>query len=84
MPGQRLRQHGVITRYHSPSDFDLNGFPVSTDANTDFVNGAVADLGASVEIIVDGEVTAAGETILAKEVTFTRRVRDRNDATSDD
>ena len=72
--GERAQAQGPITRFESSTDFDVNGFPVTTDGSTDFASGAVGDLQANAEIVVDGEITADGAGILADEVTFGRVV----------
>ena len=76
-PGARSLLNGVVTRFASSSDFDLNGFPVTTADSTNFINGEVSDLEANVEITIDGEVTAAGDGVFANEITFGRLVSDR-------
>ena len=73
-PGERAQVRGPITRFESSTDFDVNGFPVTTDGNTDFVNGTINDLQANAEVIIDGEITAGGGSILADEITFGRVV----------
>jgi hypothetical protein len=38
-PGEHGHLGGIITWFVSPTDFDLNGFPITTNASTRFVNG---------------------------------------------
>ena len=38
-PGERVHLGGIITRFASATDFDLNGFPITTDTSTGYVNG---------------------------------------------
>ncbi|MDH3510096.1 MAG: DUF5666 domain-containing protein [Gammaproteobacteria bacterium] len=76
-PGERGHLGGIITWFVSPTNFDLNGFPITTNASTRFINGVVGDLQANAEITIDGEVSAGGGTVLANEVTFGRPVNDR-------
>ena len=76
-PGERGHLGGIITWFVSPTDFDLNGFPITINASTRFINGVVGDLQANAEITIDGEVSAGGGTVLANEVTFGRPVNDR-------
>lgn len=71
-PGERAQTQGSITRYNSATDFDVNGFPVTTNASTAFANGTIADLQASAQITIDGEFAASGDSILANEITFGR------------
>ena len=75
-PGERGHLGGFITRFVSATDFDLNGFPITTDASTRFVNGVVGDLQANAEITIDGEVSAGGDVVLANQVTIGRPVDD--------
>ena len=69
-PGQRVQLAGIVTRFASGTDFDLNTSLISTDASTVFANGAVDDLQANAEITIDGEVSAGGDVVLARQVTF--------------
>ena len=82
-PGERAFLSGLITRFASPSDFDLNSFAVTTDEGTRFFDGVVSDLQANAEITVDGEVTAGGDTLLANEIYFDGLVIDRTTLTFD-
>jgi hypothetical protein len=82
-PGERVHLGGIITRFASATDFDLNGFPITTDTSTGYVNGVAGDLQANVEITLDGEVNAGGDTALAREVTFGRPDFDRTTLTFD-
>ena len=82
-PGERGHLGGLITRFVSAADFDLNGFPITTNASTHFVNGAVGDLQANAEITIDGEISAGGDTVLANQVTIGRPVNDRTGLTFD-
>ncbi|MCP4333231.1 MAG: hypothetical protein GY785_11295 [Gammaproteobacteria bacterium] len=75
-PGERAHLGGIVTRFASPSDFDLNGFSVTTIASTRFVNGVVGDLQINAEITIDGEVNL-GTLVSASEITFGRPVNDR-------
>lgn len=86
MPGERVHLGGIVTRFASPTDFDLNGFPVTTHAGTGFVNGIVGDLQANAEITIDGELIfggIGGNAVLANQVTFGRPVNDRTTLTFD-
>lgn len=75
-PGARTLLNGFITRFAALSDFDLNGFPVTTDAGTRFVNGVAGDLEANAQITIDGEVAGDGDTVQAHTVNFGRLVSD--------
>ena len=71
-PGERTQAQGLITRFGSATDFDLNGAPITTDSGTAFVNGTIDDLQVNAEITLDGEVAANGGRILANEINFGR------------
>lgn len=73
-PGERAQAQGLITRFVSPTDFDINGVPTTTNANTAFVNGTINDLQANAEITIDGEIAAGGSSILANEINIGRIV----------
>lgn len=78
MPGERGHLGGLITRFVSAADFDLNGLPITTDAGTGFVNGILGDLQANAEITIEGEVGSGGDSVLASQVSFGRLVNDRS------
>jgi len=69
-PGTRVHIGGIVTRFGSSSDFDLSGFPFTTNAATRFVDGVAADLAADSRVTIDGEVGAGGSTVLARNVFF--------------
>ncbi len=71
-PGERVQAQGVITRFASATDFDVNGFAMTTDGSTAYSGGSAADLALNAEITVDGEVAASGDTILANTITYGR------------
>ena len=60
---------GLITRFVSETDFDVNGIPVTTDGDTEFENGTAADLALDVRIEVEGEFTSGG-VLVADEIDF--------------
>jgi hypothetical protein len=82
-PGERAQLGGIVTRFVSSEDFDLNGFPITTDASTGFVNGTVDDLQANAEITIDGEISVGGDFVLASRITFGTPVPDRTVLTFD-
>lgn len=82
-PGERALLSGLVTRFSSSSDFDLNGLPVTTDTDTQFFDGVADDLEANVEITVDGEVATAGDTVSANEIYFDGLVNPRTTLTFD-
>jgi hypothetical protein len=80
-PGGRGHIGGIVTRYASAADFDLNGMQVTTDAGTAYVNGIAADLQADAAITIDGEFSLAGDSVSAYQVIFGRPVYDRTTTT---
>jgi len=73
--GQRVQLAGVITRYASGADFDVNDTAVAVNTGTAFIGGTSGALGVNVEVVVDGDFDAGGR-IDAKRVTFGRLVGD--------
>ncbi|MGI9236126.1 MAG: DUF5666 domain-containing protein [Woeseiaceae bacterium] len=69
-PGERIQVSGLITRFASPDDFDINGFPALANANTGFSNGTIDDLAANAHITIDGEFNAGGDRVLANTINF--------------
>jgi hypothetical protein len=71
--GERVQVSGLITRFESPDDFDINGFSTVANATTSFSNGTINDLAANALVMIDGELaelTASGDAILANAITF--------------
>ena len=62
---------GLITRFVSATDFDVNGIPVTTNASTEFEGGTSADLALGVRVEVEGDIDGAG-VLVADEVEFER------------
>ena len=69
--GDEAEVEGVITRFVSATDFDVNGVAITTNASTSFENGSSADLALNAVIEVEGEVDASG-TIVADSIEFER------------
>ncbi|MEM8814464.1 MAG: DUF5666 domain-containing protein [Pseudomonadota bacterium] len=67
--GDDAEVEGIITRFVSAADFDVNGVPVTTNASTSFDNGSSTDLALNVAIEVEGEVNASG-VIVAESIDF--------------
>ena len=67
--GDEAEISGLITRFASASDFDVDGVPVTTDAGTEFENGSSADLALNARIEVEGVVNASG-VIVADSIEF--------------
>ena len=60
---------GDVTRFASPTDFDVDGTHVTTNAQTVFQNGTAAQLAADIEIAAQGSFDATG-TLVATTVQF--------------
>jgi len=76
----KLEVEGVVTRFFSLLDFDVNGITVSTDTNTEYKNGVAADLTLNSEIEVEGKVNNAG-VLIAEEIKFEKQ---ENESSSED
>ena len=73
--GQRVQSAGVITRFNSSADFDINNFAAAANAGTTFLNGDAGDLALNAELVIDGDF-ASGGRITANRVTFGHIVSD--------
>lgn len=60
---------GLISRFASPTDFDIEGFKVTTNAQTVYKNGSAADLKRDVRSLIIGRVNDQG-VIVAEEITL--------------
>ena len=58
--GLRVQTSGVITRFGSFADFDINGSAAATTAGTVFLNGDAGDLALNAELVIDGNFAANG------------------------
>jgi len=60
--GDIAELEGFITRFDAatPTDFDVSGVPVITNAQTVFENGTIADLALNRKVEVEGDVNASG------------------------
>jgi len=58
--GDHIEIDGFITRYVSPTDFDVSGIPVTEIPGTVYENGTSADLGMNLKVEVEGEFDANG------------------------
>jgi hypothetical protein len=56
--GGMVEEEGLITRFGSPTDFDVAGAKVTTTASTVFKNGTAADLALNVRVEVRGTLDA--------------------------
>lgn len=64
-----VKVEGFVTRYVSPTDFDVNGRPVTTTASTRYDDGVAGDLALNVRVEVEGVIDANG-VLVAREVDF--------------
>lgn len=71
--GQRVQTSGLITRFNSSTDFDINHSAARTDAGTAFLNGDAGDLSLNTELVIDGDFDSGGR-ISANRVIFGRLV----------
>lgn len=81
--GEEAKVEGLITRFASAADFDVDGQPVATDDATVFEGGNASMLGPDVRVEVEGTVTDTG-AILAERVEFESPSQARLDGTVDD
>jgi len=69
--GQRVQTAGVITRFNSSTDFDVDSAAASANASTAFLNGVSGELALNAELVIDGEFTSSGR-IMANRIKFGR------------
>jgi len=62
---------GLITRFASVADFDVDGLPVFTDSATQFKDGTAGDLALNVRVEAEGPIDQNG-ILLADEIKFRR------------
>ncbi len=67
--GDRFEVEGFITRFVSATDFDVEGLPVTTNAQTVFENGTSADLALNRKVEVEGNIDASG-VLVAEKIEF--------------
>jgi hypothetical protein len=67
--GQRVQLGGIVTRFASMTDFDVNDTHVTADSATAFSEGLPADLQLNTEVTIDGVFGAGGE-VRADRITF--------------
>lgn len=76
--GEEAEVEGLITRFASPTDFDVSGLAVTTTAATDYEGGDESDLQLNVKVQVEGTVDSTG-TIVASKI----EVKDGGDVVGD-
>ena len=67
--GERVQIGGIITRFASTADFEVNGIAVGTTPASTFSNGNSGDLRLNARVTIDGEFDT-GSRILAARITF--------------
>lgn len=65
-PGNNLQLEGVVTRFISAEEFDLDGVPVVVNGETIYTDGAPADIALNAKLEIKGEVNAAGALVADK------------------
>lgn len=81
--GDNAEIEGLITRFVDETDFDVAGFPVTTNAQTVFEGGTAQDLGLNVKVEAEGDVDANG-VLVADKVDIRRGNVIRMEANIDD
>jgi Domain of unknown function (DUF5666) len=64
--GQRAEIEGLITRFASPTDFDVSGRAATTTDSTRYEGGDVASLALNVKVEVEGRVDNGGVLVATK------------------
>ena len=67
--GDELEIEGFVSRFASPTDFDVAGISVTTTNGTEFEGGSAADLAVNVRLEVEGELNGNG-VLVADEIKF--------------
>lgn len=81
--GDEVEIEGIITRFESATDFDVNGMPVTTTGQTEFKHGSSAGLGLHRMVEVEGAINSEG-ILVADEVEFEEEGVIRIEGTVDD
>jgi len=66
-----MEREGLITRFASATDFDVEGEPVTTTSATVYRNGTAADLALNVKVEVEGSLDSSN-VLVADVVSFDR------------
>ncbi len=64
--GTELKLEGIVTRFISTLDFDINGIPVMTNSKTEYKDGVSTDIKLNVQLEVNGVVNNKGILIAKK------------------
>lgn len=81
--GTEVELEGLVTRFVSITDFDVNGLKITTDSKTEFHEKKSNDIGLNVFLEVKGLINASG-VLVAKEVSFDSEDEPSSDDSSDD
>lgn len=74
--GDRAEIEGFITRFVNAQDFDVSGFPITTNNQTVFEGGTAADIGLDIKIEAEGEFDANGVLVATRiDIRRSRAVR---------
>ena len=68
-PGQRVQVGGIVTRFVSMADFEVNGVAATADSTSTFGGGDGSDLQLNARVTVDGEFETGGK-IRVERVAF--------------
>lgn len=67
--GQRVQVGGIVTRFASTADFEVNGIAASITEAPTFINGDSSDLRLNARVTIDGEFDT-GSRVRAACITF--------------
>jgi len=67
--GTELEMEGIVTRFVSKLDFDVNGIPVTTNSETVYENGTENEIGLNTSLEVEGKINSSG-ILVAEEIEF--------------
>jgi len=58
--GEEVEYEGFVDRFVSATDFDIEGLGVTTNGNTEFVNGDPGSVGLNAKLEAEGTINASG------------------------
>ncbi len=67
--GLRVQAAGVITRFNSTADFEVDHITVTANAGTVYQGGTSGDLALNAELVIDGNLTSNGR-VTADRINF--------------
>jgi hypothetical protein len=68
-PGERVQLGGIVTRFASMADFEVNDTAITADSASTFSNGDSGDLQLDARVTIDGEFDTEGK-VRADRITF--------------